>query len=148
MDYCNSPSCGVYRDLFLRRSLSVARKGFNHAMQPTPPFRCNVSVLRPQRISASGSQRRSRPARGSLPGASERESSTSRKRPRYVPRLALHTRSGRIETDRWLDQRPLRFCGDGPRKRRSLWSSQGCSAHLAWLSYRSETPQRSYQNCF
>jgi len=51
-------------------------------------------------ISASGLQRRSRPTRGSLPGASPTESGTSRTRPRYGPRLALHTRSGRLETDR------------------------------------------------
>jgi hypothetical protein len=51
-------------------------------------------------ISASGLQRRSCPTRGSLPGASARENGTSRTRPRYGPRLALHTRSGHIETDR------------------------------------------------
>jgi hypothetical protein len=51
-------------------------------------------------ISASGLQRRSCPTRGSLPGASARESGILRMRPRYGPHLALHTRSGRIETDR------------------------------------------------
>src|SRR5262249_39029321 len=51
-------------------------------------------------ISASGLQRRSRPTRGSLPGASARENGTSRTRPPYGPRLALHTISGHIETDR------------------------------------------------
>src|SRR5215831_2294744 len=52
----------------------------------------------PNRISASGLKRQSRPIRGSLPGASARENGTSRMRPRYGPRLALQTRSGHIET--------------------------------------------------
>ena len=51
-------------------------------------------------ISAFGLQCRSRRARECLPGASARESDTSHTRPHYVPRLALHTKSGRIETDR------------------------------------------------
>ena len=53
-----------------------------------------------EKLRASGLQRRSRPTRGSLPAASARESGTSRTQPRNGPRLALHTRSGRIETDR------------------------------------------------
>src|SRR5262245_26293513 len=55
-------------------------------------------VPSPNRISAPGLQRRSRPTRGYLPGASERENGTSRTRPRYGPRLALQTRSVHIET--------------------------------------------------
>jgi len=53
-----------------------------------------------RRISASGLQCRSRPTRECLPSASARESGTSRTLPPYGPRLALHTRSGHIETDR------------------------------------------------
>ena len=53
-----------------------------------------------RRISASGLQCRSRPTHECLPSASARESGTSRTLPPYGPRLVLHTRSGRIETDR------------------------------------------------
>src|SRR5262245_33806527 len=54
-------------------------------------------VPSPNRISASRLQRRSRPTRGYLPGARERENGTSHTRPRYRSRLVLLTRSGHVK---------------------------------------------------